>query len=212
MSEIKVDIKERFWNPQPAYSHKRQKTLALVYHWGCSYAPKIGRVANLDEMWTFYQRTLKDHSYHAFVRFNILQTMPWDMTGGALGLTNIRFYPEEAVKKFGITTDWSSSPDEKAINILMMEEDEEGRYDQKTIYNAQMLGAFLCAKYQLDPINDVLRHTDVTHKGIRPIGHFLYSSTELPCPRFYVEHENLWMEFKLRIKEICCLAAEGVES
>lgn len=208
LEQIRLNLKERMWDPQPAYSKLRDRIVAIVYHWGASFHPKIGRVAKMSEMWSYYARTLAAHSYNALVRFEILQTMPWEMSSGALGLDQWEDYPPETIKRFGVTS-WANAPDRQVINVLMMEDDEEGRFSPDTIYNARMLAAYLCASYQLDPLEDVLRHTDITHKGIRPIDHRLYDPSEKPCPRFYVKHESLWDEFKLRIKEICVLAANG---
>lgn len=191
----------KFWHPQPEYSRRRERIKAIVFHWGASFNPKIGRSARLDEMWRFYQRTLAAHSYHALIKDgSTWQTIPWDMTAGALGLPDWRDYPEDTIRRFGITG-WGNAPDAQCINVLMIEEEENGKFRRQTIDSAAQLGAYLCARYARDPFEDVLRHSDVTWKGIRPVDHKLYDPHELPCPRYFVEHEEAWTWFLHEIKD-----------
>ena len=192
----------KFWHPQPEYSRRREHTEAIVFHWSASFNPKIGRSAYLDEMWRFYQRTLAAHSYHAIVKDgSIWQTIPWDMTAGALGLPAWLDYPEDTLQRFGITG-WGNAPDKQCINVLMIEELKDGRFRRQTIDSAIELGAYLCARYKRNPFEDVLRHSDATDKGIRPTNHELYDPTELPCPKYFVEDGEAWDRFLHEIKGI----------
>ena len=58
--------------------------------------------------------------------------------------------------------------------------DETGKFNQKTYQSMVDLCAWLCLKFDLNE-NDVIRHYDVTGKI---------------CPKYFVEHEDAWKQFK----------------
>lgn len=69
------------------------------------------------------------------------------------------------------------------ISIECCIDNEEGRFSEKT-YNALVeLTAWLVGKYDLT-MDDVIRHYDVTGKN---------------CPKYFVEHESAWDDFKLDV-------------
>ena len=204
-----ISIKEKLWSRLPEYAQEdREETVAIVFHWGRSWSDKIGRCATLEEMHSYYSRTLEDHSYHAFVGREIWQTMRWEAHSGALGLPRVKLYPPEATRRFRITG-WSSVPDWKVINILLFEDDEEGTFSSETLANGHLLGAYLCDMFDLSPTRDFLRHSDVTHKGIRDLDHPLYSASEDPCPKRFVEYPEDWTAFITKTYEILCLKSNG---
>jgi N-acetylmuramoyl-L-alanine amidase len=63
--------------------------------------------------------------------------------------------------------------------------EKDGTFHPETIKRAAQIVAYLCEKYQLDPINDVVRHYDVTHKN---------------CPAPWVKDEGAFTAFKNSVK------------
>ena len=57
-------------------------------------------------------------------------------------------------------------------------------FNEKTYRSMVQLTAWLCEKFGLDE-NDVIRHYDVTGKN---------------CPKYFVENEDAWEQFKLDVK------------
>ena len=66
------------------------------------------------------------------------------------------------------------------IAIETCHPDETGQYNQETYDSLVKLTAWLCRELELSP-GDVIRHYDVSEKG---------------CPRYFVEHEDAWKQFK----------------
>ena len=58
--------------------------------------------------------------------------------------------------------------------------DDSGKFTDETYATLVHLVAWLCGRYDLT-IDDVIRHYDVTGKM---------------CPKYYVEHEDAWTQFK----------------
>lgn len=63
--------------------------------------------------------------------------------------------------------------------------DETGKYNQETYDSLVKLTAWLCLELELSP-NDVIRHYDVSEKG---------------CPKYFVDNEDAWKQFKKDVKE-----------
>ncbi|CAB1252383.1 putative N-acetylmuramoyl-L-alanine amidase [Ruminococcaceae bacterium BL-6] len=72
-----------------------------------------------------------------------------------------------------------------SINIETCYEISSGKFNQITEKSLIELAAFLCRKYGLNPINDLIRHYDVTGKV---------------CPKYYVDHPDVWNKFKQAVK------------
>ena len=66
------------------------------------------------------------------------------------------------------------------VSIECCHPDETGKFNQKTYQSMIDLCAWLCLKFDLNE-NDVIRHYDVTGKI---------------CPKYFVEHEDAWKQFK----------------
>lgn len=193
-------IVNKIWYPLPRWIRFRytyEKVIGIVYHWGCAWNAKLERMPTLQELWDYHKNgALNTQAYHAMIyRNEIWQTLEWERISGAVGLLKYIDYPEDIRKKMKY---W---PDCITINILLLEEDEEGNYHQDTIDNGILLGAFLSKRYDLEPPEQVYRHSDVTHKGTRQPGDPLFDPDQLPCPKYFVEHPEEFEQFKLRIKE-----------
>ena len=200
LTEDSIGIQKKLWRPAPTWSRLRRETVAIVYHWAAMTTPEKTTQQNMhDYLW----RHMKNKAYHAIVQDEIWQVLHWEMTSGALGLNNLEDYPETTKRRFD-----DAWPDTRTINILMMELDREGRCGIRTMNNAMLLGAYLCQRYELHPTEHILRHSDVTGKGVRPQDHRLYKPNELPCPRFYVESPQAWEVFRIRIKEVLCIEGD----
>ena len=63
---------------------------------------------------------------------------------------------------------------------------EDGVYTDETYYSLVQLTAWLCEKFELTE-EDVIRHYDITGKI---------------CPKYFVEDEEAWQEFKDDIKNL----------
>ena len=74
----------------------------------------------------------------------------------------------------------SYSMNRKSIGIENCHPDWEGKFNDNTYNSLVELCAELCEQYGIS-INNVIRHYDVTGKN---------------CPKYYVEHEDDWEQFK----------------
>ena len=74
----------------------------------------------------------------------------------------------------------SNSRNIDTVSIECCHPDETGKFNQKTYQSMVDLCAWLCLKFDLNE-NDGIRHYDVTGKI---------------CPKYFVEHEDAWKQFK----------------
>ncbi len=72
-------------------------------------------------------------------------------------------------------------------------EDDTGEFNDATYASLVELTAWLVGRYDLS-ISDVIRHYDVTGKN---------------CPKYYVEHEDAWEQFKVDV--VAYIKKYGVE-
>lgn len=70
------------------------------------------------------------------------------------------------------------------ISIECCIDNEEGRFNEQTYDAVVKLTAWLVGEYALE-IDDVIRHYDVTGKN---------------CPKYFVEHESAWEDFKIDVE------------
>lgn len=77
----------------------------------------------------------------------------------------------------------SNERNEDTISIEVCHEDETGKFNKKTRQSLVKLTAWLCGEYNLKE-EDIIRHYDVTGKC---------------CPKYYVEHEDKWIQFKTEV-------------
>ncbi len=69
------------------------------------------------------------------------------------------------------------------VSIEVCHPDETGKFTNKTYRSLVQLTAWLCVKFDLTE-DDVIRHYDVTGKN---------------CPKYFVEHEDAWADFKANV-------------
>lgn len=72
------------------------------------------------------------------------------------------------------------------ISIESCHPDETGKYNDETYDSMVALAAYLCVIYDLDPMEDIIRHYDVTGKE---------------CPRYFVDNEDEWVKFKEQVEK-----------
>jgi len=74
----------------------------------------------------------------------------------------------------------SNQRNKDTISIECCHPDESGKFNDATYQSLQTLVSSLMTTYHLNQ-DDVIRHYDVTGKN---------------CPKYFVEHENAWQQFK----------------
>ena len=79
----------------------------------------------------------------------------------------------------------SNERNKDTISIECCHPDETGKFTKKTYCSMVQLTAWLCKKYNLTE-EAVIRHYDVTGKN---------------CPKYFVEEEAAWADFKADVKE-----------
>lgn len=79
----------------------------------------------------------------------------------------------------------SNERNKDTVSIECCHPDESGEFTRETYQSMVQLTAWLCNKFELSE-NDVIRHYDVTGKI---------------CPKYFVENEDAWKEFKLNVKK-----------
>jgi len=75
----------------------------------------------------------------------------------------------------------SNSRNDDTVSIEFCHPDETGKPTDATYDSLVRLTAWLCSLYGLDPEDGIIRHYDITGKI---------------CPKYFVEHENAWAQFK----------------
>lgn len=78
----------------------------------------------------------------------------------------------------------SNSRNMDTVSIECCHPDESGEFNAETYRTMVQLTAWLCEKFGLDE-EDVIRHYDVTGKI---------------CPKYFVENEDAWKQFKADVK------------
>lgn len=79
----------------------------------------------------------------------------------------------------------SNDRNRDTVSIECCHPDGTGKFNKATYQSMVQLVAWLCQKFELDE-NDVIRHYDVTGKS---------------CPKYFVEDEEAWKEFKGNVKK-----------
>lgn len=80
----------------------------------------------------------------------------------------------------------SNNRNSDTISIEVCHEDETGLFSEKTYQSVVHLTAWLCNRSGLSS-EQVIRHYDITGKI---------------CPKYYVEHEEAWVQFKMDVEEM----------
>jgi len=79
----------------------------------------------------------------------------------------------------------SKYPNDWVISVEMHHPDSTGKPEIKTYNHLIDLSVNICDRYKLDPMTQIIRHYDVTGKI---------------CPKWYVDHPELFEEFKKSVK------------
>ncbi|BDF05200.1 peptidoglycan recognition protein family protein [[Clostridium] hylemonae] len=79
----------------------------------------------------------------------------------------------------------SNSRNNDTVSIECCHPDETGKFNEETYKSMVRLTAWLCKKFDLDS-KDVIRHYDVTEKN---------------CPKYFVENEDAWNQFRADVQE-----------
>ena len=79
----------------------------------------------------------------------------------------------------------SNERNDDSISIECCHPDETGQFNETTYQSVVKLTAWLCGRYNLTADN-IIRHYDVTGKE---------------CPKYYVDHEDAWVQFKLDVEQ-----------
>lgn len=80
----------------------------------------------------------------------------------------------------------SNNRNKDTISIEVCHPDDTGKYSDITYQSVIKLAAWLCNEFSLDK-NAIIRHYDITGKI---------------CPKYYVENEQAWEDFKSDVKEM----------
>lgn len=80
----------------------------------------------------------------------------------------------------------TNSANNYSIGIECCHPTSDGHYNDATYNSMVELGAYLCKKYNLDPIDDMIRHYDITRKI---------------CPKWFVDYPSAWIKFKNDVKD-----------
>lgn len=86
----------------------------------------------------------------------------------------------------------SNDRNSDTISIEVCHEDETGKFSDVTYQSLIHLTAWLCNRTGLDS-EDVIRHYDVTEKI---------------CPKYYVEHEDAWIQLKADVADMMNILSE----
>lgn len=73
----------------------------------------------------------------------------------------------------------------RSIGIENCHEDETGKFNDSTYSSLVELCADICTRYELDPLNDIIRHYDVTGKM---------------CPLYYVKNQSAFIQLKTDVE------------
>lgn len=79
----------------------------------------------------------------------------------------------------------SNNRNKDTVSIECCHPDKTGKFNKATYRSVIHLCAWLCLKFALSP-DDIIRHYDVTGKN---------------CPKYFVEHENAWKQFRKDVKK-----------
>lgn len=79
----------------------------------------------------------------------------------------------------------SNERNSDSVSIEVCHPDETGKFNDDTYRSLVQLTAWLCVKFDLS-VDQVIRHYDVTGKN---------------CPKYFVENEEAWDEFRTHVGE-----------
>ncbi len=174
MSDVKKEIIQ-YLIPETSINRqgtKITKVKAIVIHW--TEAPNQKPTATID----YWSSDVRVGSAHFVIGTDgsIYQAIPTNERARHAGNPEGE-YKEKATELFGE----GINPNAYSIGIEIEPIDSDGNFSQESIDSAIYLTSSLCKEFSLNPQNTVIRHYDVTGKN---------------CPKFYVNNETEWDNFK----------------
>lgn len=155
----------KFSRPQTKITEVRK----IVIHWTANYGATALNHYN-------YFNTLKDRyaSAHFFVDSNeALCIIP---------LNEIAYHANDGSHR-GVA---ELKPNANLLSLgIEMCVEKDGSFHPDTIERAENIAVELCKRYKLDPLTDIVRHYDITHKN---------------CPAPWVTHSAYFVNFKNEVK------------
>lgn len=156
---MKIEDKLLTINPYSRSGEKQKDIQYIVIHWVGN--ANTSATANRN----YFNNLAKTHSTSASSHYII-----------GLNGEIIRCIPDDEVAFHS----GSYSMNRKSIGIEDCHPDWNGKFTNSTYNSLVELCADLCKKYEI-PINNVVRHFDITGKS---------------CPKYYVEHSDEWNKLK----------------
>ncbi|MGI6011949.1 MAG: N-acetylmuramoyl-L-alanine amidase family protein [Ruminococcus sp.] len=87
----------------------------------------------------------------------------------------------------------SNDRNDDTLSIECCHPDESGEFTDATYQSLVELTSWLCERFQI-PVDNVIRHYDVTGKD---------------CPKYFVDHEDAWEQFKEEVSQAVSAGEEG---
>ena len=176
---VVVDLIAKRKNIRPGYELTPH---GIVLHWTATPRATARNIRD------YMNRIPKEQvsAHYGIDKDEVIQMVPVDEVAWHLSSTK---KTKVAKKRF------SPDPNYHLIGIELCHEDWSGEFADSTIHQAMELCGLLCWRFDLDPINDIFRHTDITGKGTD------LSPAKYPCPRVFVEQPEKWDTFLIQVKE-----------
>jgi len=185
MREIIVNYltPNRFSRPQiPLHPVK-----ALVIHW----VENSGTSAMFNR--NFFENRKHGQTGYGSAHFIV------DLSGEiveCIPVTEVAYHVGAMIYRDGIKERLSTWPNNCTLGIETCHVDKFGQYTTETLEAARELCACLCEMFNLNPLEDIIRHYDVTGKL---------------CPRWFVDHPLDLALFKQEVNQEMLAAACGNE-
>ena len=111
----------------------------------------------------------------------VIQIMPWNEEAWHIGLHRSQWHRYSPLAQ----NTFHNDPSKYLIGIEMCHPDAIGVVPEKTVYWAKELCVYLCWRFDLDPIERIIRHYDCTGKN---------------CPKDWVAHPDKFEQYCLSVK------------
>jgi len=198
-------------NPYTRPGYPIQEHRGVLMHWTATPRATAENIRNAFDR-NIFNRVFASANYIIGIDGETIEYVPPDEIAYHGGSVSPEYYTEAARRL------WEDHPKyvnwhETALNIWapyywligveMCHETMDGKFTPATLYAAKELLIDLWEQKDMgDPVTHTLRHTDVTQKGVRGF------EGELPCPRWWVEHPEDWLDFRMYTKEAICNAVD----
>lgn len=176
-------------NPYSRPGTKREQTLGAVVHWtenpGTDAQFTRDFFEDLKYGLTSYHDPKKKwygSAHYAIDENETVQIMPEDEVAWSVGALR---YTEKAKEAFGkyCADPYNTSPNYCTVSVELCHADWSGKFSDKVLEQAVELCADICYRNNI-PTAYLFRHYDITGKK---------------CPKWFVEHEDEFDEFRLEV-------------